>query len=98
MAPDRAAPVMFEMIEPMRRSHQDRPLTDLCVGEANPIRGSTVANLLRQVRGRTARCVGSDPPTHRKHLDRLRDILQILQAELPELERELAVDLVVGLT
>jgi hypothetical protein len=98
VAPKRALPVVFEMVEPGRRPHQGRTAADGCIGEAHAIARAAVADLLLKVCGPTVVPPGQRGTADREGFDRLGDVLQMLRAELAEFERELAVDLIVGLS
>ena len=97
VAPKRTLPIVFEMIEPGRRPHQRRTAADDPVREPHAVASPAVANLLLQVCGRALGRPGHRGAADREDFDRLRDVLEMLRAELPEFERELAVDLIVGL-
>src|ERR1700730_9544363 len=49
MMPDGRLPIVFEMVHPIWSLHQGRAASNLCVGQANAIRCSAIANFLRHI-------------------------------------------------
>src|SRR5260370_39275469 len=88
------------MAEPMRRFQQGRTASNLRIGQPDAVGSPAIPNILLQVcgsehaRGRRSRLVEFD----RIDFDRSGDILQILAPELPEMNPDLAFDLVARLT
>jgi hypothetical protein len=82
----------------IRRQNQTGALSSDSVSEANAIGGAAVTYFLVQPRRLATWRLGYSSATNRVRVDRLRDILQVLNAEQLEVESKLTLDLIVSLS
>src|ERR1700727_1457812 len=92
MPPDRAFPIVFNMIEPIAGFDHRPAVAANGIGEANTVGGAAITDLLLFVGGREPVAMNG------KDFDRFGDVLEMLAPEVTVAECEFLLHLVIGLT